>query len=768
MSTRRRYVGTAVAAAVLFNLSQTAAFAKPLAKGVSTRGGQQAVSGGVGLPTPQEIADFWGTVFNGPAPYGVPPLNATRFNQRTVSNCTVWDVRFDSYKDPETDLPVRLGGMFALPNNITPPGPGGTFPGLAVTHSVGAMPPAGPAPDDVEAMSIWFAQKGFATLAFYMRGWGTSPMSATVDLFTDHLADENGQPLDYRWTGMAVDSFQAGEFLAAQPEIWDPNDLTFIGHSGGGFAVLAGGVFSDRFKIIAASAPAGAWPDASAWLDYVWGNGSFLPILNWVNSQSDPTYARLLVERSLTFISMYHVTDNPFMVAQNPAWRLDETAIFVYGGQADTAIPAWDVAANFELADPSTPTLKAFHWSPTGGHGGPEFWNRAQAWIAGHHPAAAGSPPVAALAVTSIKGASVAFSAAGSQTWEYDWNYSGGGMTTDNYNVVSWDYDFGDGTTMNWGSTVSHTYALAGNYVVTLTITDGAGLRDSASVPVTVTQGSGSNAQLQIIADVPEIVTEGQQNSFLVRLTEHPEGSVNVSADRTGGDVDLSVSSGANLIFTPGNWNSFQVVTLTAASDGDRTSNSASFAVSALNMTTRNVDAVERDDDAEFTLAAGSATVAPGGTVSVPVTLSNLDSAPLASFSITLNFNETALTDPFATRGFDLPDAAFWNFGSSAPNAGVQVVAGTEFVQPIDSIISGVIAEVTFTIPVSTPCGLYPISIAAASVNENPTTVVQNGFITVTQSPAIPAVSDWGMVVSTLVLITCGVAILENRKRETA
>jgi len=304
-----------MAAAIVFNVSHglTSGDADPGEDPRPTGG--ESVFAGAGLPTPQEIADFWGTVFAGPD----PPLNATRFNQRTISNCTVWDVRFDSYKDPETGLPVRLGGAFAVPNNIAPPGPGGTFPGLVVTHSVGAMPPAGPAPDDVEGMSVWFAQKGFATLAFYMRGWGTSPMSVTVDLFTDYLADENGQPLDYRWTGMAVDAFQAGEFLAVQPEVWDSNNLTYIGHSGGGYAVLAGGVFSDRFKVICASAPAGAWPSAGEWLDYVWGNGSFLPILNWVNSQPDPAYARLLVERSLTFISMYRVIDNPFMAVQNPA-----------------------------------------------------------------------------------------------------------------------------------------------------------------------------------------------------------------------------------------------------------------------------------------------------------------------------------------------------------------------------------------------------------------------------------------------------------------
>ncbi len=689
-------------------------------------------SAGAQPPTPQEIAGFWATVFNGAAPYGVPALNGSRFNQRVLNNCTVWDVCFDSYKDPETDAPVRLGGVFAVPNNVSPPGAGGTYPGLVVTHSVGIGPPAGPGPDDVESLSTWFAQRGFAALAFYMRGWGTSPMSVAVNLFTDYLADENGQPLDHRFTGMAVDAYQAGEFLAAQPEVWDGNQLTYVGHSGGGFAVLAGGVFSDRFATLCASAPAGAWPDSAAWLDYVWGNGGFLSILTWINSQPDPIVARALVERTLTFISMYHVIDNPFMVAERATWSLDNSAVFFYGGQADTAIPAWDVAANFELADPSGSELKAFHWSPSGGHGGPESWNRTQAWVAGHYPGATGSAPVAAIAVTSNTGSVVSLSASGSQVCEYDWNYSGGELTADNNNVVSWDYDFGDGTTQNWGPAVSHNYAQPGGYVVTLTITDGAGLRDTASVAVSIAQGSGSDPQLQVIADNPEIVPEGQQNSFLVRLTEHPQGNVGVSVAWAGGDTDLSVASGASLIFTPGNWDSFQVVTLAAAEDADQTSDAAEFAVSAAGITSISVMAQERDADAAFTLAVGSAVAAPGGTASLPITLLNLDNAPVASFTLALSFDQTVLTDPVAIRGPDLPGPAWWEFSAGVPNPGYQVLAGNEFVQPADPVIGGVIAQNSFTIPTGAAAGVYPLTIVAASVNEVPIGNVVSGLVAVT------------------------------------
>ena len=95
--------------------------------------------------TPQEVADFWNTVFKGAPPYGVPPLNASRTNPRLVGNVLVWDVAFDSFRDPSTNLPVRLGGYFALPpSGVVAPGPGGTYPGFVNTHSVGGCTTAAP------------------------------------------------------------------------------------------------------------------------------------------------------------------------------------------------------------------------------------------------------------------------------------------------------------------------------------------------------------------------------------------------------------------------------------------------------------------------------------------------------------------------------------------------------------------------------------------------------------------------------------------------
>ncbi|MFN0178870.1 MAG: PKD domain-containing protein [Gemmatimonadales bacterium] len=68
-------------------------------------------------------------------------------------------------------------------------------------------------------------------------------------------------------------------------------------------------------------------------------------------------------------------------------------------------------------------------------------------------------------------------------------SFSGTG-STDDAGIVSYSWTFGDGTT-GTGPTPSHTYAVAGSYQVTLTVTDGGGLTNSLTR--TVTLGAATN-----------------------------------------------------------------------------------------------------------------------------------------------------------------------------------------------------------------------------------------------------------------------------------
>ena len=222
--------------------------------------------------TPQEVADFWTTVFKGASPNGVPALNPSRTNPQTMGNVRVWDIAFNSYRDPATNLPVRIGGYLALPM-AAGPGPGGTYPGFVNTHSLGGCPTCN-TPQEGLATAIAYAQKGYAALAFFVRGYPLSPMSTPADnstgntFYCRYLPDDTQQPFNVAWTGYAVDVYQAGEFMAVQPEVWLSNGLAMTGHSLGGYVTAMAGVFSERFRYIIASAPPTTGPDIAAWMAF--------------------------------------------------------------------------------------------------------------------------------------------------------------------------------------------------------------------------------------------------------------------------------------------------------------------------------------------------------------------------------------------------------------------------------------------------------------------------------------------------------------------
>ncbi len=680
--------------------------------------------------TAQEAADFWDQVFNGAAPYGVPPLNASRTNQRVVGNVTLWDVAFDSYRDPDTDQPVRLRGFYGIPNNISSPGPGNTFPGLVVTHSVGVTTPA-----EGEEMAIFFAQRGYAALTFYIRNYGTSTMVSLnanapdcSNGFCANLADDGERPLDTIWTGVPVDVYQAGEFLAAQPEVWNPDNLAFIGHSFGGYAALMAGIFSTRFSVIAASAPAATSPDLDAWMNF-WNPSRWW---DWANSQPDPAQAMALLTRMWSFTGAYSAINNPAMVAKNPNWKLENAEIWLYGGQMDPAVPPGDVEAAYLLLDNSN--NKAFYWSPTGGHGGPESWDRAQAWLAGHYPGVSQTPPTADLQIISLLGQTVTLT---------------GAASVDDSLMVSWEYDFGDGTTKFWGDTVSYTYANDGVYDVTLTVTDGAGLRDTAAVQVVI--GSGEPA-LWVTAADPVIVPEGDSSAFTVALTNRPGTDVAVTVAFNSGDADLSVQNG-NLTFSPATWSDAQTVTLTAAQDDDAVTDTAVFTVSAPGMPSVNVNAVSLDDERSetylplvdsddeapsFVISAGTASGQPGQTVSIPVTLSNPSLTPVTALAMTMGFDDAILIGPAAVKGPAIPGSAWWTFSASS-TPGVLAIMAQEFVPPPDPAINGVIATLSFTIDGTAAPGVYPVEVTGGAVNGAVAPPTQAGSITVNPAAAAHA-----------------------------
>jgi PKD repeat protein len=77
--------------------------------------------------------------------------------------------------------------------------------------------------------------------------------------------------------------------------------------------------------------------------------------------------------------------------------------------------------------------------------------------------------------------------------------------TIDDGSIVSYQWNFGDGTTSMTGPLDSHTYAAPGLYQVTLTVTDDEGLSDTVSKNISVTDGAvndpNSNVNLALLDD---------------------------------------------------------------------------------------------------------------------------------------------------------------------------------------------------------------------------------------------------------------------------
>ena len=95
--------------------------------------------------------------------------------------------------------------------------------------------------------------------------------------------------------------------------------------------------------------------------------------------------------------------------------------------------------------------------------------------------------------------------------------FDGTGSSDPDGTIVSYDWNFGDGST-GTGVTPSHTYAAAGGYNVTLTVTDDAGDTDTASTTATITDQGGGGCQGITITEA-SFGTKGKNTELTVKGT---------------------------------------------------------------------------------------------------------------------------------------------------------------------------------------------------------------------------------------------------------
>ena len=101
-------------------------------------------------------------------------------------------------------------------------------------------------------------------------------------------------------------------------------------------------------------------------------------------------------------------------------------------------------------------------------------------------------------------------------------------------------------------------------------------------------------------------VPEGSTATFQVKLNTAPISSTTVMVSRVSGDPDLVVQLGSSLVFNVSNWDTYQMVTLSAAEDADTVDSEAVIRCSASGMANKDVTATEQDNDRTANLALAS------------------------------------------------------------------------------------------------------------------------------------------------------------------
>ena len=228
---------------------------------------------------------------------------------------------------------------------------------------------------------------------------------------------------------------------------------------------------------------------------------------------------------------------------------------------------------------------------------------------------AANQSPLAVLAASVVNG-----------TAPLDVIFDGSASSDPDGDPLSFDWDFGDGTTQAaGGQTATHTYTTAGQYTAVLSVTDPDGETDTDSIAITVQAGNPqqvnvpnvtgmtqASAQADLVADnlVMGNVTSEHSNTVASGnvISQSPVAGTLVDE---GTAVDLLVSLGPIMVNVPDLVNLTQAAATTAITN-------AGLTVGTVN--TANNDTVPSGEVISQNPAAG-ASVASGSAINITVSL---------------------------------------------------------------------------------------------------------------------------------------------------
>jgi uncharacterized repeat protein (TIGR02543 family) len=141
-------------------------------------------------------------------------------------------------------------------------------------------------------------------------------------------------------------------------------------------------------------------------------------------------------------------------------------------------------------------------------------------------------------------------------------------------------------------------------------------------------------------------VLEGGTNTFQIKLSTAPSATVTVTVTRSSGDSDITISSATTLTFKTNTWNTWQTVTLAAASDADALDSTATITCTPSNTgyATKIVTAIENDTLTTLTITNnGNGSTTPSGAITVAKGAStNISGTPVNAEYLFVNWTVTS------------------------------------------------------------------------------------------------------------------------------
>lgn len=247
-------------------------------------------------------------------------------------------------------------------------------------------------------------------------------------------------------------------------------------------------------------------------------------------------------------------------------------------------------------------------------------------------------------------------------------------------------------------------------------------------------------------------IIEGNSGTFTVELGSQPTQNQTVLLNSNNTDVTLSPST---LTFTPSNYNTAQIVTVTTAEDSDEINDSATITLTSNNVSNVTVSVTVNDNDVtvygEMSLSTTSLTINEGSSGTFTVQLASqptiTEVISIASNDTDIIVNPTSLT--FTPSDYNTPqtvtvtvseksDIEDWTgaltlTSDNISSKTINISAKNTTAIPLTSISIDATAEVmegnsiTLT-PVFTPSNATDISVIWSVDNSNVT--VKNGVIT--------------------------------------